>query len=144
MSPKSKKSSKAKRKTTKQLQTPFEPALLRRAKKWVADYRLILEEHDSIGYVGSSVEMPSVFAQGETAEACIKETRRALAIAAATMLECGLKPPASASTEKRDVQVNIRLTSNERLQISETARRLGYKGISDFIRTLAIERMKTA
>ena len=144
MSPKLKKSSKAKRKTIKQLQLPVDPAILRRAKKLITEYRLILEEHERLGYVGSSVEMPSVFAQGETAEACIKETRRALAIAAATMLECGQKPPAPASTEKRDVQVNIRLTSEERLLMTETARRLGYKGISDFIRTLALERMKTA
>ena len=144
MSQKSKKSSKANLKTTKQQQKPFDPTILRRAKKLVGDYRLILEEHERLGYVGSAVEMPSVFAQGENAEACIKETRRALAIAAATMLECGQKPPAPASTEKRDVQVNIRLTSDERLHIAETARRLGYKGISDFIRTLILERMKTA
>lgn len=144
MSPKLKKSSKAKRKTIKQLSQPIDPAIMRRAKKLIVEYRLILEENDRIGYVGSSVEMPSVFAQGETAEACIKEIRQALAIAAATMLECGQKPPAPASSGKRDVQVNIRLTSDERMQMTETARRLGYKGISDFIRTLALERMKSA
>ena len=144
MSPKLKKSSKAKRKTTKRSQTSFDPAILRQAKKLVANYRLILEQPDHLGYVGSAVEMPSVFAQGKTAEACIKATRSTLTIAAATMLECEQKPPAPASAEKRDVRVKIRLSANERLQIAEIARRMGYRGVSDYIRALALGRMKKA
>ena len=61
-----------------------------------------------------------------------------------TMMECGQRPPAAASSGKRDVQVNIRLTAQEKLRLSEAARRLGFKGVSDFVRLAALERTNAA
>jgi len=117
---------------------PFDPAVLRRAKKIVVDYRLILEEDAELGYIGSAVEMPTVFADGRTADECVKAIRHALAVAVATMIESGRRPPSSRG--KRSAQVNVRLTPDERFHLQDAAARLGFRGLSDFIRAVALER----
>lgn len=70
--------------------------------------------------------------------------QHALTFAVATMIECGQRPPAAASSGKRDVQVNIRLTAEEKLRLADAARRLGFKGVSDFVRLAALERTNAA
>lgn len=82
--------------------------------------------------------MPTVFADGQTPDACVKAVREALTVAVATMLEDGKRPPTSPT--KRSVQVNIRLTPDEKLALEETATRLGFKGLSDYIRHAALTR----
>ena len=116
---------------------PFDPAVLRRAKKIVADYRLILEESTELGYIGSAVEMPTVFADGRTAEQCVRATRQALGVAVATMIDAGRRPPSSRG--KRSAQVNVRLTPDERFQLQDAATRAGFRGLSDFIRAVALK-----
>jgi len=59
-----------------------------------------------------------------------------LRIAVATMLEQRRTPPMSVN--KRSAQVNVRLTAEEKLLLTETAKREGFKGLSDFIRHLAL------
>ncbi len=116
---------------------------MRKAKKIASGYRMTLEKNDRLGFIGSSVELPTVFADAKTPEKCYKATEEALMVAVATMLECGQRPPQPASARKRTVQVNVRLTSEEKLLLANAAMDLGFKGISDFIRNSALNRILT-
>lgn len=142
MSRNSKNSSKNEAKS-KKLKKPFGESVVRKAKKLVADYRIILERHDRLGFIGCSVELPTVFADAKTPEECYKATEEALMVAVATMIESGLRPPQPASTKRRSEQVNVRLTAEEKLLFSNAAMNLGFKGISDFIRNSALDRVLT-
>jgi predicted RNase H-like HicB family nuclease len=144
MSTRSRKSSGQKGMTKKDLSRPFEPAVLERAGKIAADYRLVLEKDERAGFIGSSVEIPTVFAEGPTPDLCVEATLQALAYAVATMIEGGQSPPAAASSGKRSVQINVRLSAQEKYALQEAARRLGFKGVSDFVRAAALERTNAA
>lgn len=117
---------------------------LKKAQEFISGYHIVLEQSSNLGFIGSSMEMPNVYADGKTADECVKAVREALQIAAATMLEAGKKPPVAFSTEKRDVQVNIRLNYEEKNMMLKAAKFLGFKGISDFIRNCALERVRSA
>lgn len=54
------------------------------------------------------------------------------------MLEMGEKPPAPASEALRGVQLNIRLTYEEKLLLEAAARRDGFRSVSDFVRAAAL------
>jgi predicted RNase H-like HicB family nuclease len=112
--------------------------VLRKAKKVSDAYCITIEKNDRLGYIGSAVELPTVFADAKTPEACYKATQEALMVAVATMLECGQRPPQPASMGLRTEQVNVRLTAEEKLLFSNAAMNLGFKGISDFIRSTAL------
>ncbi|MHC4394672.1 MAG: type II toxin-antitoxin system HicB family antitoxin [Planctomycetota bacterium] len=112
---------------------------MRDAEKIAADYRIILERSNKLGFIGNSVELPTVYADGKTTDECYKATQKALVIAIATIIECGQRPPRSSVSKKRDTQVNFRLTADERLLLSCEATNLGFKGISDFMRTVALK-----
>jgi predicted RNase H-like HicB family nuclease len=121
------------------LNKPFKESILRKAKKIAADYRIILERNERLGFIGSSVEIPTVFADAKTPEKCYKATQEALMVAVATMIECGQRPPQPASMGLRTEQVNVRLTAEEKLLFTNAAMNLGFKGISDFIRSTALK-----
>jgi len=123
---------------SKVLDKPFKESIVRKAKKLVADYRIILERNERLGFIGSAVEFPTVFADARTPEQCYKATQDALMVAVATMLESGQRPPQPASMGLRTEQVNVRLTAEEKLLFANAAMNLGFKGISDFIRSTAL------
>jgi predicted RNase H-like HicB family nuclease len=127
----------------KSLDRPFKESVLRKAKGIIADYRIILERNERLGFIGSSVELPTVFADAKTPDKCYEAVKEALQVAVATMIECGQRPPQPASAKKRTVQVNVRLTSEEKLLLANAATNLGFKGISDFIRNTALSRILT-
>lgn len=127
---------------SKALDRPFEDSVLRRAKKIVKDYSIVVKEDDELEYIGSALEMPTVFADGKTANQCYEATRQALMVAAATMIECGRKPPTSG--KKRSIQVNIRLTPEEKMLMTNASTDLGFRGISDFIRNCALAAVRRA
>jgi predicted RNase H-like HicB family nuclease len=112
------------------------------AMKIASEYRVQISKHPShragAGFVGRSVEMPLVFGKGDTASACFESTLHALAATVQTMLDDGLKPPTPAAEGKREVQLNIRLTTDERVRIEEQARQAGFRSISDYIRRAAL------
>ena len=143
MSTNSKNSSKNEAKF-KKLKKPFKESIVRKAKELVADYRIILERHDRLGFIGCSVELPNVFADAKTPEECYEATEEALMVAVATMIESGQRPPQPASAGRRTEQVNVRLTPEEKLLFSNAAMNLGFKGISDFIRNSALDRVLTS
>jgi len=79
-------------------------------------------------------------ADGNTPEKCYEATQEALTVAVATMLEAGQTPPQPAAFMKRNTQVNVRLTHEEKILIANAATRAGFKGLADFIRTTVLDR----
>ena len=123
---------------------PFDNQVWEQARQIANEYKLLLEPDRERGYIGSSLEFPTVLSTGATANECVESTREALAVAVATILEAGRNPPAPACEQRRQVQVNIRLTDDEKLLLQEAARRCGFNGLSDFVRSVALERARAA
>ncbi|MGD0898380.1 MAG: hypothetical protein ABR915_11130 [Thermoguttaceae bacterium] len=117
---------------------PFPPAVLREAKKIAGRYQVILSCEEGHWY-GRGLELPNVFGDGKTVAQCMQNTREALCGAAAYMLEQGQKPPAPAREGTRTQQVNVRLSSVEKAVLESAAKGKGFQGLSDFIRTAALE-----
>ena len=115
---------------------PFDAAVLKRAKDMAASYRIIIEHDEDLGFVGRSLELPNVFADGETPGECYANAIEATTGVVAFMLESGKLPPGPGG--KRDVQMNVRLTVEEKLWLEEAARQEGFRGVSDFVRTRAL------
>ena len=134
MSGKSKESAKA-------VDRPFSTDVLKEAGKITDGYQIILGCEAGHWY-GRGLEMPNVFGDGKTVNQCMEDTREALCGAVATMLEQGQKPPTPAREGTRTQQVNVRLTAEEKAVLEITARRKGFKGLSDFIRAAALESRK--
>ncbi len=137
----SKKSSKSSAKS-KRPDRPFDRATMERAEKIAGDYRIILEHSDELVFVGSSIEIPTVFADGPSPDDCVAATREALTVAVATMLEMGRRPPMGRG--QRNIQINVRLTPDEKLALEEAAARFGFKGISDYVRSAALRQSNSA
>jgi predicted RNase H-like HicB family nuclease len=131
MSGKSKKSAKA-------IDRPFAADVLAKARKVVDEYQVIVHREEGRWY-GRGLEMPLVFGDGATVEACVKDTREALLGAVAYLLEENERPPAPATAGQRTEQVNVRLTAEEKLLLEASAKRKGFSGLSDFIRAAAVE-----
>jgi predicted RNase H-like HicB family nuclease len=119
---------------------PFHASILEKAREIARGYKLMIEKSDRLNYVGSAVEMPTVFADGATPQKCYEATQEALSVAVATMLESGQTPPQSAAFMKRTTQVNVRLTHEEKAMIAAAAAKSGFKGLADFIRTTVLDR----
>ena len=86
-------------------------------------------------YYGEALELPGVMNDGRTPAECVTNTLEILTTTVATMLERGEIPPLPASDERRDEQVNVRLSKLEKLTFEEAARSRGFRGLSDFMRT---------
>jgi predicted RNase H-like HicB family nuclease len=137
MSAKSKKSSKR----TAAIDRPFDPAILRRARDVANGYQIILHFEDG-RYYGRGLELPHVMNDGTTPDECVENTRDILTTAVAYMLETGEVPPPPAGENKRTEQVNIRLTSEEKLLLEEAARSQGFRGISDYMRSTSLAKIR--
>ncbi len=124
----------------KKVSDPFRPALLEKAREIAGGYKLLIEKSERLGYIGSSVEIPTVFADGATPEKCYEATQEALSVAVAAMLEAGQTPPQAAGFMKRNTQVNVRLTHEEKALIAAAAAKSGFKGLGDFIRATVLDR----
>jgi Uncharacterized conserved protein len=126
------------------LDRPFAPAVLRRASELARSFKIILEPDPDEGFVGTSIEMPQCIGTGRTPDACVQDTREVLISALATMLELGEAPPTPSSQNLRQEQINIRVTSEEKLLLEEAARRRGFRGISDFVRSSTLAQLRSA
>ena len=122
--------------------TSFE-RFLKEARKKISNYHIVLEKSKGLGYIGSSLEMPGVFADGRTADKCVKATREALEVAAATMLEKGQNPPIPYIGKKRKFQVNLRVSGDEKSLLLRAAKHFGFGSVSDFVRNCALERIRS-
>lgn len=116
-------------------------AIMRKAHDIARQYKLTIEKSESLGYIGSSVEIPTVFADGDAPDKCYQATQEALSVAVGAMLEAGQTPPQPAAFMKRTTQVNVRLTQEEKSMIAAAAARSGFKGLADFIRSTILDRV---
>ncbi len=112
------------------------------ARKIAGQYRLVIEPLVGVGFAGHALELPGVVADGSTLVECVQATRFAVETAVEAMLRNGLKPPAGSSGSKRTEQVNIRLTSDEKARLLEESVRSGFRGLSEYLRSLALESFK--
>jgi predicted RNase H-like HicB family nuclease len=128
-------------KRSKAIDRPFDPEILRRARKIADSYQIILHYEDG-EYYGRGLELPNVMNDGKTPDECVAATRDILTTAVAYMLEIGETPPPPASEKKRTEQINVRLTTEERLVLEEAARNKGFRGISDFVRIASLTQAK--
>ncbi len=127
--------------SSKAIERPFAPTILRRAKEIVSGYQIILHVEDGL-YFGRGLELPTAMNHGKTPDECVRATRDVLTTAVAYMLESGQTPPAAASENKRTEQINIRLTPEEKLTLEEAARSKGFRGISDYVRSASLATVK--
>ena len=118
----------------------FESGVLNRAHEITLGYRLIIQPAEGLGFLGRSVELPGVMAGGRTPEECVRAVVAATETAVATLLEMGQEPPVPATAKRRTEQINIRLTSEEKLLLEEESQRNGYRGISDFVRAAVLNK----
>ena len=125
----------------KAIDRPFCSDVLKEAKGIADQYQVILNCEEGHWY-GRGLELPNVFGDGKTVGRCMEDTREALCGAVAYLLEEGKKPPAPARECMRTQQVNVRLTPEEKVTLETTAKRKGFKGLSDFIRAAAMESAK--
>lgn len=114
----------------------FAGDLWQRAESIARRYQIILDPLPDAWH-GRALELPSVSADGATADECIGNVRRALTEAVAVMLRRGQVPPAPAR-EVRTCQTNVRLSADERLQLEAAAKRLGFSTMAAFIRWAAL------
>jgi predicted RNase H-like HicB family nuclease len=117
---------------------PFAKGTRDEARKIAKGYTISVRELEGHGYVGCSIELPTIEGYGDTPQLCYESTRDAGEFTVATMLERGEVPPLPAAAEQRTAQVNVKLTPLERDMFSALAQRLGYKGLSDFIRSTVL------
>ncbi len=89
-------------------------------------------------YFGRGLELPTVMSDGKTAEECVKNTREALVVTVAYLLETGKIPPTPASDAMRSMQLNIRLTAMEKAFLEQAAHKGGFRGLSDYVRHAAL------
>ena len=121
----------------KVLSKPFTREVITKAKTLACQYQIILDPEDGEWY-GRGLELPNVFGQGRTEHQCVTNTREALTAAVATMIETGQTPPAPAKQGARTMQVNIRLTAEEKALLEASAKSKGFRGISDLMRAAAL------
>ena len=127
--------------SSKKIDRPFDPAILRRAREIAGSYQIILHFEDGL-YFGRGLELPTAMNHGKTPDECVRATREILTTAVAYMLESGQTPPSPASENKRTEQINVRLTPEEKLFLEEAARTKGFRGISDFVRSASLANAK--
>ena len=127
-------------KERRELSRPFDKTILARARAIAEQYKLTIESDPEVGFVGSTVELPLVLGGGKTVQACARDVLDATTATIASILERGERPPAPARESKRDQQVNIRLSADEKFRLEEAARREGFRSVSDFIRAASLGR----
>lgn len=122
---------------SKKLTKAFDNKVLATAKKVAEKYEVIVVLKGGEWY-GRGLEMPNVFGDGKTPNECLKNTREGLIATVAHLLERGEVIPAPASEGKRSEQVNVRLTSEEKVILTASAKARGFQGLADFIRAKAL------
>jgi predicted RNase H-like HicB family nuclease len=119
---------------------PFDPAILKRAREIVAHYQVVIRLEED-GYYGRGLELPNALGDGDTPAQCLESTKESMTAVVAFMLERGEQPPPAASDEAKLVQLNVRISAGEKVMFEEAARQRG-QGLSEFIRSAAVERAK--
>ena len=95
----------ASKKSSKPIDRPFAPALLRKARAVAESYQIILHQEDG-EYYGRSVELPNVMNDGPTPDKCVEATRDILT----TAIAYARSPPypSPPSTDKKRTEQSTR------------------------------------
>ncbi|MFN0010460.1 MAG: type II toxin-antitoxin system HicB family antitoxin [Phycisphaerales bacterium] len=122
------------------IDAPFAGPVLKRARALAEHYSVVVSSvpGGGGGWLAKCVELPSAFATAPTSDEAVKAVRRPLTTLLATMLELGRPLPSPMTAGKRDAQVNVKLTPEERLVVEGAAKKQGFKGLSDFFRFAAL------
>lgn len=119
---------------------PFDRKVLADAARIAEEYQVAVRFDPREGaWIGRCVELPLCIGVGKDPTDCVRETREVVITAAATMIEAGERLPAPASEELRTEQVNLRLTPGEKYRLADAARRGGFRGISDYVRSATLK-----
>jgi len=114
-----------------------------KAKKIAKNYKITIEqnkESSNSGFIGSSVELPSISVKSTTVEKCYIDTKKALNVAILKILESNRKPQGRNRTDKRTKQVNIRFTLDEKALLNSFASNIGLKdNLSTLLRHIILE-----
>jgi predicted RNase H-like HicB family nuclease len=114
--------------------------VLKEAERLAKEYQVAVRfDPGEGGWVGRCVELPLCIGFGRNPNECVKQTREVIVTAAATMIETGQRLPEPASNDHRTEQVNLRLTPAEKYRLEDSARRGGFRGISDYVRSTALK-----
>jgi len=125
---------KSKNSDAKAVDRPFDKAVLAKARQIADQYQIVLKFEDNEWY-GHGLELPGARGDGKTAASAVADTREALVTMAAYMIEEGQTLPPPAREGSRTVQINIRVTPEEKTILESRSRAKGFRGLSDFIRT---------
>jgi predicted RNase H-like HicB family nuclease len=131
MSAKSKKSAKA-------VDRPIAADVMAKAKVVAQQYQVILSCEGGHWY-GRGLELPQIHGDGKNVSQCVENTREAFQGWVAYLIEEGQRPPTPAREGTRTMQVNVRLTAEEKALLEATAKQKGFSGLSDFVRAAAME-----
>lgn len=118
---------------------PFAAEVHEAARGVAVRYQMVLWMEDDEWY-GRGLELPGVMEDGKTADACVRKLRAALVDAVAHLMEIGepVPSPASAAEGRRTEQVNLRLTTAERVDLEAAARAAGFGSVSEYVRATAV------
>lgn len=124
----------------KAVDRPFDRNVLAEAEQRAGEYQIAVRfDGTECSWVGRCVELPLCVGVGRNPTECVRQTRDVIITAAATMIEDGQKMPEPASSEHRTEQINLRLTPAEKYRLEDSARRGGFRGISDYVRSAALK-----
>jgi predicted RNase H-like HicB family nuclease len=124
--------------SAKAIDRPVEPRVMAKARAIAEEYQVILSCEEGHWY-GRGLELPNIHGDGKTVSQCVANTREAFSGWVAYLLEEGQRPPTPAREGTRTMQVNVRLTAEEKALLETTAKRKGFSGLSDFVRAAAME-----
>ncbi|HMN41527.1 MAG TPA: hypothetical protein PKE29_11830 [Phycisphaerales bacterium] len=122
------------------LSRPFSAAALAKARRIAEGYRLVITPDPDVGFFGYTLEMPLAMGEGRSIAACARSVLDSTVAAIAAMIEQGQRPPAADSGLRRDQQVNIRLSAEEKLRLEALSKREGFRSLSDFVRETALRK----
>jgi hypothetical protein len=78
--------------------------------------------------------IPTLYTLCPTVGQCIAEAKAPAITGVATKLESGKRAPLPTRSQPRNVQINIRLSPDEKRAIEDAASKGGFRGISDYLR----------
>jgi predicted RNase H-like HicB family nuclease len=116
----------------------IDAGVMAKAKAIAQEYQVILACEEGHWY-GRGLELPSIHGDGKTVGQCVERTRAAFCGWVAYLIEEGQRPPTPAREGTRTMQVNVRLTAEEKALLEVTAKRKGFSGLSDFVRAAAMD-----
>lgn len=113
--------------------------MLERARQIADRYQIVLWREDG-HWFGCGLEEPFAMGDGRKPDEAVKVTRKSLVSSVATTIENGGTPtaPAAGREGRRDRQINVRVSEDERLRLERLAHARGFKGSADYLRALAL------